>query len=57
MEDIKQQLKEFILQEFLPGEDPNVIVAPNVMGHSVRFVFEGHDSPDCGGISEFRVLS
>jgi hypothetical protein len=41
----------------LPGEDPNVIVAPNVMGHSVRFVFEGHDSPDCGGISEFRVLS
>jgi hypothetical protein len=40
----------------LPGEDPDVVVTPNVRGHSVHLVFEGHDSPDCGGISEFRVI-
>ena len=41
----------------MPGEDPDVVIAPNVLGHSVHLVFEGHDSPDCGGISELVVLA
>ena len=41
----------------LPGEDPDVVIAPGVSGHAVHVIFEGHDSPDCGGISEFGVYT
>jgi hypothetical protein len=41
----------------LPGDDPDVVVNPNVPGHAVHLVFESHDNPDCGGISELRVFA
>jgi len=40
----------------LDGDELGVDTIPNVRGHSVTLIFEGHDSPDCGGISEFRVI-
>jgi tRNA A-37 threonylcarbamoyl transferase component Bud32 len=36
--------------------DPDVTVAPNVVGVAVQLVFEGHEAPDCGGFSELRVF-
>ena len=40
----------------LDGDELGIDTIPNVKGHSVTLIFEGHDSPDCGGISELRVI-
>lgn len=40
----------------LPGSpDPDVTVHPNVAGRTIVLLFSGHESPDCGGISELQV--
>lgn len=40
----------------LPGTpDPDAVVQPNVRGTSVRLVFSGHESSDCGGFSELII--
>lgn len=40
----------------LPGSpDPDVTIHPNVTGRTVVLLFTGHESPDCGGISELQV--
>lgn len=40
----------------LPGTpDPFVTVRPGVNGRSVRLIFTGHESPDCGGFGELQV--
>ena len=42
----------------LPGTpDPDVTVRPNVIGRSVQLLFTGHESKDCGGFSELRVMA
>ena len=35
--------------------DPDVYVTPNVVGRSVRLLFLGHESVDCGGFSELEI--
>jgi hypothetical protein len=35
--------------------DPDVVVEPNVVGRTIRFVFSGGEAPDCGGFGELRV--
>jgi hypothetical protein len=37
------------------GTDPNLDIPINVKGHRVVLLFEGHDDPTCGGISELEV--
>ena len=39
-----------------PGGDTNADVFPNVRGHRIVFTFEVHQSPDCGGVSEIKVV-
>lgn len=42
----------------LPGTpDPDVTVQPNVVGRSVLLIFNGHESPDCGGFSELQITA
>ncbi len=36
--------------------DPNVSFKPGVVGQSVRLLFSGHESAECGGFSELQVL-
>jgi len=46
----------FETTEGLPGTpDPQVTVQPNVVGRSVRLLFSGHESVDCGGFSELQI--
>jgi serine/threonine protein kinase len=35
--------------------DPDVVVSPNVVGRTIRFLFSGGEAPDCGGFGELRV--
>lgn len=39
------------------GDDPDVIVQPNVVGRAVSISFRGHDSPTSGGISELEIIA
>lgn len=40
----------------LPGTpDPDIRVAPNVVGRSVRMLFSGGEAPDCGGFGELKI--
>jgi hypothetical protein len=42
----------------LPGTpDPDVVVTPNTRGRTVEVVFNGHESPACGGIAELTVTA
>jgi hypothetical protein len=42
----------------LPGTpDPNIQVAPNVVGRSVRLIFSGHEDPGCGGFAELQIMA
>jgi hypothetical protein len=42
----------------LPGAtDPDIDVAPVVVGHSVLLTFTGHDDPSCGGFSELHIVA
>jgi hypothetical protein len=50
-----------VFQENFPlngkGDDPDFAVQPNVVGHGVELVFEGHDNAACGGFSELQILA
>lgn len=35
--------------------DPDVIVQPNVVGRSIRFIFTDGEAPDCGGFGELKI--
>lgn len=42
----------------LPGTpDPTLVLHPNVMGKVVELLYSGHESPDCGGMSELRIYA
>lgn len=42
----------------LPGFiDPDVVVAPDVVGRSVLLTFTGHDEPVCGGFAELHIVA
>ncbi|MGB8647113.1 MAG: hypothetical protein WCF84_17885 [Anaerolineae bacterium] len=47
-----------VFQQTAPGPGnavPDVLVHPNVVGRTVLLLLTGHESPDCGGFSEFQV--
>lgn len=39
------------------GLDPNLDIPINVRGYRVLLLFEGHDDPTCGGISELEIYA
>ncbi len=42
----------------LPGTpDPNISVAPDMVGRTIVLLLHGHEAPDCGGFAELRVFA